>query len=294
MPKGKKRSMLEERAWLAAYEAGKGIEEIAKGAHRASSTVWRGIEKARRERETRVIREGLLREAYQGHFEDLLEVARRVQKAAAVPDKDGLLFEVRLAPTPEKSQEAAATFDKDYRPPPIDRRTQMLVAGLKEHIPDSRLWRAWKEWEDRAKRMDAVAVETKARLAEAVDRTFAAAGTGVSRDGLIESLWFAITQTAKGESLDHMEYRIERTVEGPSLRWGAYGLSAVGADETVLKALQDHHRKLIQEVAASEECVGNVRDAHRRWGKARDDIDQEIEILLLRRLLPGQCNLCPQ
>lgn len=269
MPRGPKIPPATRREWLEAYDRGERIDKIARDAGRTERTIKEHIKRARQEREQREVRAGLLREAYQRHYEDLLDVAKRLQEAAQMPSPNGLL-------------------------PIVDRRTQMLVDALRSHIPDSRLWRVWKEWEDRAQRMDAAAVETKARLAKAVDRTFAEAGTGVSRDWLIESLWAAITKAARGESLDGMEYRIESTAEGPSLRWGAYGLSAAGVDETALRVLQDHHQQLVQEVTAREDYVGNVRDALRRWAKARDDIDQEIEILLLRRLLPGQCNLCPQ
>ncbi|MBI2872051.1 MAG: hypothetical protein HYY00_02540 [Chloroflexi bacterium] len=168
----------------------------------------------------------------------------------------------------------------------------MLVEALRSHIPHSPLWGAWQKWEDQARRLNDVEVKTRARLGEVVDRVFAGTGKPFSRSGMVESLWFSIHHAATSESIDHMEYGIEHTGEGPNLRWGAFGLSGV-ADEAGLRVVQEEHGKLVRQVTC-EEYVGALREELSRWAQARDAINEEVDILVLRHLVPGTCRLCPR
>ena len=268
MPKGRKRSVLEERQWLSEYEAGTGMEEIAKKARRATSTVWKGIEKARQEREARVVHEGLLRDAYQRHFEDLLDVAKPLKQNTELPSSSGILA---LA----------------------DRRTEMLRDGLRSHIPDSPLWGACREWHRHSLQIEEIATDIKASLGELVDQAVSRRGSALDRGGWVGSLWFAIATTARGDSLDDLVYQIVQTEEGPSIRWGPHALSAGQADEAALAATREKHQEMVEQVTAGE-MVSRLKDQRRRWAEVRDTIEEEVEVLRLRRLLPGRCKLCPQ
>ena len=58
--------------------------------------------------------------------------------------------------------------------------------------------------------------------------------------------------------------------------------------------LFDAHRRLIEEVAGpNSELVPALRKARNEWGDNARIIEEEVEILLLRHYIPGQCNLCP-
>ena len=43
-----------------------------------------------------------------------------------------------------------------------------------------------------------------------------------------------------------------------------------------------------------QKWVSGVRDTLRGWDKDRDSIQEEVEALLLRHIVPGRCKLCPQ
>ena len=58
--------------------------------------------------------------------------------------------------------------------------------------------------------------------------------------------------------------------------------------------LCDAHGRLIEEIAASNSgIVSALMKARNDWSDTARIIEEEVEILLLRHFIPGQCNLCP-
>ena len=112
-------------------------------------------------------------------------------------------------------------------------------------------------------------------------------------DGCTESLLFTASQTAQGSSLDHMRYTCIGSPSGHQLKWSPFALSEFVNDIAELDGLEQKHSALVGEVVS----LGAVRvwtNPYRRWQEARQAIDNEVDALVLRRLLPGQRNLCPE
>lgn len=170
----------------------------------------------------------------------------------------------------------------------------MLVDGLREHMPKSPLGQAWRDWENRASQLlEDIAPKMKSELRKRVDNALPPSACAYGK-GFVESLWFAVTAVARSVSLTDIPYPAEKTEKGQNLLWGTYRLSMPLPDGSQrLDSLKQQHKRLLREVTA-QEWVPKVRDALSGWGKARDSIQEEIAISLLRHVVPGRRKLCPQ
>lgn len=268
MPKKAKIAPAVRREWLVDYERGKRIDAIAREAGRTERTVKDQVERARQELERQQVRAGLLRDAYQKHFEDLMGLAEQLRQAAETPSSHGLQI-VRG-----------------------QRRTELLQQALQSHIPRSQLWKTCSKWKDSAARLIETEKRIKVRVAELVQREVLSHFPEVIRDGFAESLWTGLQYTALGSDVSSLQYSPGQDEQGLYLGWGAHPLARKVPDKARLTAIQDKHGAIVEDVVAWE-FVAKFRKALHDWEQNRDAIQQEVEILLLRRLLPGFCNLCP-
>ena len=266
MPRGPKIPPVIRKQWLESHEHGERIDVIANREGRAERTVNDQIRQAQRERRQEQVLAGLLQDAYQRHFEDLLGIAKKLQDGAQKPGREGLLSRT-------------------------DRRSQMLHSALRSHIPRSRLWRACRAWEDHTQSLNRVRLQVKEQVARVVDSTLPPKIQD-HRDAWIESLYFAIEETAKDQSLDHMGYEMEPKDGTHALKWGAYGNLGPAGDMSSNERLREMHLRLREKVTTAP-YVDELVEVLRTWTKAREVIEEEVEALLLRRLLPGRCRLCP-
>ncbi|MEK7216433.1 MAG: hypothetical protein AAB289_12645, partial [Chloroflexota bacterium] len=121
MPKIAKIPPATRQMWLQEHDRGARIDDLARAANRTPRTVTTHIELARREREQREVRGGLLREAMLRHMEDLLATARRLREA-------------------ENATQIPVLRE------PYDVATSLLLEGLHGHLPRSPLWKAREQW----------------------------------------------------------------------------------------------------------------------------------------------------
>ncbi len=84
----KKISNTEMEQWLSDYEKGKPVHMIAKDANRDVRTVSKRIDQARKERENRVVRRELMKEAFLSHNRELSQFIAGIKGAWVVPGYD--------------------------------------------------------------------------------------------------------------------------------------------------------------------------------------------------------------
>ena len=84
----KKISNTEMEQWLSDYEKGKPVHEIAREAHKDVRTVSKRIDQARKERENRVVRRELMKEAFLSHNRELSQFIAGIKGALVVPGYD--------------------------------------------------------------------------------------------------------------------------------------------------------------------------------------------------------------
>lgn len=276
MPRGPKISPATRRNWLEAYERGERIDKIARDAGRTERTVNEHVQLARQEREEREVRGWLLRDAYQKHFDDLLGLAEELREASKKPSPHGLL----AVP---------------------DRKTRMLLEALKGHIPKSELWRASKDRGNHARRLDIIEEGIERHIAARVEREVRTCFSEVTMDGFTGSLWVAVREAAEGRDAIDRKYRLETTLAVLRLKWGEFVLAnkasdeaSKACDEARLMQVEHKHTQLLEELTAQKsELLTKLSEVVREWNEAQDTVEQEVESLVLRRMLPGQCYLCP-
>ena len=91
MPRGTRIAPAERRGWLEQYEHGTRIDKIAHEAGRTQRTINEHLAQARRERQQQEVTAGLLTQAYQRHFAQLLELAETLGQAAPRVNPRGIL-----------------------------------------------------------------------------------------------------------------------------------------------------------------------------------------------------------
>lgn len=267
MPKGPKVPVALRRQWLEAHEHGQRIDEIARSAHHTDRTVKDHIERARQEREQQQVRAGLLREGYQRHFDDLLGAAQRLRQQVNPPTVLG-------EPTPDEVRE------------------RLLVDGLRRHLPRAPLWKALERRTQAAQELNEFRSELESSFLKRVSSVLAPLLPSADAREWFPGLWYAAEQAADDRGLDHVDYRRIASNTGTDLVWGSFGLARGVLDEPVLEQLEAGHRTLVEAVGR-DPVVGGIRMVKVRQRQALATITTEVETLLLRRLVPGQCPLCP-
>ena len=269
MPKGTKIPPALRQAWLGSYEQGKRIDVIAREEGRSTQTVKLHIDRASQDREHQQVRQALLREAYQGHQNDLMDVLQETGKRAEVSDPQGLW-------------------------PYPGRRNQMLLEALRSHIPRRPLWKAWSRWEHQAQRLDSLEKEVRRLITGRVARDVKQSLPEALTEGIADSLWFAVNMESKGQISSQIEYKTDHSSEGLKLAWGAFTLTEGFVDQETALSVQKAHSQLLGELKRWDlEPLVRLRQVMREWTETRELIEDEVEMLLLRRIVPGQCQLCP-
>ena len=90
MPRGTRIAPAERRNWLEQYEQRSRIDKIAHEAGRTQRTINEHLAQAGRERQQQEVTAGLLTQAYQRHFAQLLEVAETLGQAAQKVNPGGI------------------------------------------------------------------------------------------------------------------------------------------------------------------------------------------------------------
>ena len=248
-------------SWLNDYEHGMRIDTIAQNAKRTERTVGDQLERARREREQREIRGGLLRDAYREHFAELLGLAEEMRQGSRNESTIAFLNSASV-------------------------RAKLLREALKSHTSKSKLWKARADQEKISKRIEEITKHAEA-ASDSKTRELLRIFPGLAVDGFSSSLAKAISEVADGRDASRRNY----SQDSEWLTWGEFHLAR---DHENQVEVFDAHGRLIEEVVGpNSTLVPALKKARNDWVDTARIIEEEVEILLLRHYIPGQCNLCP-
>ena len=170
----------------------------------------------------------------------------------------------------------------------------MLLEALRSHIPRRPLWKAWSRWEHQAQRLDSLEKEVRRLITGRVARDVKQSLPEALTEGIADSLWFAVNMESKGQNSTLIEYKTDHSSEGLKLAWGAFTLTEGFVDQETALSVQKAHSQLLGELKRWDlEPLVRLRQVMREWTETRELIEDEVEMLLLRRIVPGQCQLCP-
>jgi len=226
---------------------------------------------AEEERTQHDVHRGLLQTAYQRHYDDLLGAARLLRSEVHSPD-------------------GARAAHKE------DNVAQLLRQALRAHTSRSALWKALDAWRSATDQLHATEGAALSVFLTRLGQEIAQRGIGrtVIGDALgwRASIHWALEQAAQKQPMTGMEYHQVRVEEAlADLAWGNFGLVAP-VDEPTRQALQEIHAQLVTEVQQAP-VVETMQEARRRIQGAQQQIDEEVAVLILRRMVPGRCKLCP-
>ncbi len=263
------------------YLEGKSYKAIGQEVGRHWQTVRKYVIKALQEREGRELRREALKGALADHFRDLVLALGSLGK---------------LLETPEVGRHM---IPGSWQPPTPERRTRLLLQALREaHAKESPLWAWWDDWNRARKSYD----ETLLALRQRVVKEAAKLGqlsSGVSRaitKELIEVLVQKAASLARNTLLydsSMIEVRLAdnqgKNIYPEELWLGQSTRLATGQD---MAKLRGEVSQLMKDMAEWQEVKESTR-LYRQMAETKDKIDEEVEVLSLRRAFPGHCRLCP-
>ncbi len=259
--------------WLRRYEDGDSPPSIANKDQVDVRTVRKHIELAKQEREVKEARSMVLRNALERHYQDLCDYART------------------LGTYPLGEATGAHGLYSEH-----------MRNALRQHIPRSRIWGYLNQRDSLRQRIAELTEETENKIEELVTSD-ARLSSGLTEgssgliDGFIEALRFQAAQWAKGyRGLDIEEnLRTEPAGEGfVNFRYGAFGLGTVGQGHlrTVSKVIREVVQDLESRVKELEE-LEKLKKSLLDLGRVEKNLNDEIAVITLRRVVPGRCHYCP-
>lgn len=259
--------------WLRRYEDGESPPSIANKDQVDVRTVRKHIELAKQETEVKEARSMVLRNALERHYQDLCDYARTL-----------------------------ATYPSGEAPGAQGPYSEHMRNALRQHISRSPIWGYLNQRDGLEQRIAQLTKEIDNRIGDLV-RSDSRLSTGLTEgysgpiDGPIEALKFQARQWAKGyRGLDIEEnLRTEPAGEGfVNFRYGAFGLGTVEQDhlrtvsKVIREVLQDWESRLkeLEELKKLEKCLLDL-------SRVEKNLNDEIAVITLRRVVPGRCHYCP-
>jgi len=256
--------------WLKRSELDENPTEISKTDGYDARTVRNQITLMKQERDEREVRQGVLREALIKHFADICSFARKLEKKIA-------------------SMKEPFPISDDLTNDPI-------WFSLREHLPRSPLW----------KNLDALK-DNEARFRESVDTirgkieievTVRAGMLGISDpegkgilDGWGDGLLAHVKLTAYlGKGIEDVTYRKEPRAGEVELFKGAYSLGTMS--ENQVEAVEKLFDDLLGNALLFDE-YSLLKQNTDEFVWIKSSIREELDKIILRRVVAGRCRYCP-
>jgi hypothetical protein len=267
MARGKKPAVspYERWRWLEELESGKGITEISRAAGRDIRVVKRHIEMAQEERQIAHARRDFLLGRLEQHQADLLTEVQRLRRLIS-----------------------------QYPPPqfiPGDPVERKLHDALKEHTSRLPLKGLLKLYEGAVAEFnqarDSVSNQVGQREAELVSSLPEEVVSYPWTPALVEAL-------ESGMPLDEScgpTYAWEKQGEGLyQIWWGASRLTRWVVSEAKVPIIVNTHKKLL---SWAECCRPPFQQHRQRLKELADLVVEELDVYIIKRLVPGRCRYCP-
>jgi len=272
--RGRRPGQEEVERMVALYLQGKSFKAIAKETGRHWQTARKYTVAALQEREGREVRQGALKEALVRHFEDLVDALGSLQGLLVMPGLEvapGLKYWARES---------------------AERRHRLLLHALRDsHARESPLWGWWDRWVETREAYDKALAPLGKRIAREKARL---GGPGVS---LTEAVDLVLSRQAlyKAQGVSGYVPGILRVCPHPEdpdreqLRLGTGTVLAEGMQmENVRVALLN-----LAKGAGRWPEVRELARLHTQLAEVKAEMEEEVEVLSLRRAFPRHCRLCP-
>lgn len=258
----------QRRKWLRMVEEhGDSIAQIVNKEGYDPRTVSRHISLARQEQEAKEARVTYLRDAIRDHSAEVLQIAATLQTLVS------------------KSESTTSI------------RPDRMYSALREHLYRSPLWKLLDAWENTQSEIVQARKNLREKTQEELKKDAALAEAFKSCTPDYENTTRLFAEQAefwkiggKGLSLDS-NFHVERLESGQMLmKVGGYIIGSASQDREVRvrQALLDFRARF--ETLAEFQ---SLRDGYEALNKQAPEIDEELALIILKRVLPGRCKYCP-
>jgi hypothetical protein len=238
--------------------------------------------KALQEKEGKELRRDALKDALSGHFKDLVGALDSLNKLLQMPSQDW------QKPT------------NSWQPPVPERRNRLLLQALRDsHVRESPLWFWWDSWNQVRGVYDRALAPLRNKVTgqlSKLHRLSLLEATFELTDDLTEMLLKRGVSLAQGAALyepSMLRVRPSADEEGQreveELMLAQSTRLAIGQN---MAGLQERLSRIMETMGEWEE-VQELARLFRQMAETRDMIEEEVEVLSLRRVFPGHCRLCP-
>jgi len=258
------------KEWFIRYEQeGESPPQIAKKDGFDVRTVRKVIGFERQERERREAKSMVLRQALERHYEDLCDVAKRIDDL--VTHEEGQLSTMKNEP---------------------------LWAALAEHLPRSPLWRLLVKWENLCQEVEQLGLWLKDHVrSEIEDRSAVEFSEDLKQVGLSNGV--ALMAAAIGKAIARGKRSPEELVKFVRTSVGE-GISDVESGGHHIGRLPDEKIESVQNLLSAIIVESTTWEEYSSLAKSLKELDRikqylkdEFNIIMLRRVVPGRCRYCP-
>jgi hypothetical protein len=258
------------------FNEGKSWRTIGRQVERHWQTVEKYVRRELTQREGEELRREAMRQAVLLHHQDFPPVLEKLRGRYHLPS---------LRPT---EQHRGVRVWESL--PPLERRDRLLLQEFRTgHAKASPLWGWLDAWEQKTRAFHEaeghLEVWMKDRLEQEMGRL---AGVQVSELAVPLLLEDAMLR-GTGEGAVSGKMSVSESESGSQVCWGEYPLATGGGDLQAAAALLG---RLREETEGHPEAE-RLGALHREMKALREKIEEELELLALRRAYPGRCRLCP-
>ena len=173
-----------------------------------------------------------------------------------------------------------------------------LEKALREHIPRSPIWRNLRRLDETEDEVNQAEIALQERIEAEMNRyeelkTLPPDAAASVKEGAIKILIFQGKKWARdisGYGIDS-DLTTEPAGEGyVTLRYGPYSLGRVSTQqlETVKDFLIAQESRLVE-----YEELNELKDSWKRLAHIRKNLEDELAVYILKRVVPGHCRYCP-
>ena len=256
------------REWLEKVESGIPVKEISTKEYYDSRTIKKHIREAQQEREAHQARASVLRGALEKHYEDLCELAIKIEEAVM------------------SGREVILDLTEPYK-----------WKALKQHKPKAPLWTHIKQWNDTLSEIEALRQDAHTTIinymnkAAMSERSFQYKGVLL---GTIDLFKHQFDRWLTGDSGLTIEdsFKVEPIDEHHSnFSCGFAQMGKVRNDDiNEIKDVVINYRNKIK----SWKTLSNIQKLYAiNRSEIRTRIIDELAIIKLKRVIPGHCDYCP-
>jgi cell fate (sporulation/competence/biofilm development) regulator YlbF (YheA/YmcA/DUF963 family) len=263
--------------WLKRYELGESPPHIAQTDSFDVRTVRTHIELAKQEREVKENRGMVSRNAMERHYSDLGNAMERHYS-------DLCEYAEKLSALAH-GENAAESSREEY-----------ILSALRQHLPRSPIWNYLKQREDLNQQIDQLRQQAAKKLEEEVKSASQLSSrpdlSEIVALGMIDLLKFQLDKWAQGhQGLNIKDSLSEQSAGGlVDLYYGVFHLGNIkGKDVALIKeVLYDLEPRIrqLEEYKKLEKLYAELKHVE-------NDLEEELAVITLRRIVPGRCRYCP-